>query len=463
MELLLVTWLELLLVTWLPLVQPAVSELPMPVNLTLNFSHLGFMLRWAPGPGTPPGTSYRVSLDTRRKHLPVESCMQVQQPLVCDLTGALDLTETYSTTVTAQLDTHFSKEAVIPEFRPISHLELPVLSVSPCDSDLCVHLHLRPGHQHFLDTYTNIQYQLQIRSNTRQFTKDIRSLNTVALPDLVPGTRYCISVRFNDDLVDKHSDFSQPVCAFTSGLFPTDAVISVGLCLVVMAALGVLAVLFSAGFICLRRKPLPSVLTSFRPSEESHLVASWTVSLPSLLKVWPITPSKRRKNSSQSSSEESDEEGSTESAGGNTGGAYEHQTHSLTSSSCLLVPSSTKPQTVAGLLLSEPPQSQTLTDVQSSAVPTNRPTAGSGGADNQEQMLQESSGNDVNLLTLTFGGQELPEALEHGQQGRHPLPDRGALGEDSGTPVLPSRTVTAGWGAEEEEEELDEDCGYMGR
>lgn len=42
---------------------PAKSELPQPVNLTLNSNYVSHMLKWEPGPGTPTGVHYSVTFD----------------------------------------------------------------------------------------------------------------------------------------------------------------------------------------------------------------------------------------------------------------------------------------------------------------------------------------------------------------------------------------------------------------
>lgn len=37
------------------------------------------------------------------------------------------------------------------------------------------------------------------------------------LPNLNPGREYCVSIRFSDDLVDRNSNYSGPVCAVAPG------------------------------------------------------------------------------------------------------------------------------------------------------------------------------------------------------------------------------------------------------
>lgn len=218
--------------------------------------------------------------------------------------------------------------------------------------------------------------------------------------------------------------------------------------------------------------------TFTRHFEEGYFVASWPVSPSSLWNIWPIIPSAGTEGNKQSLSDESDEECSTETTGGSTGGGYK-QYNVFTPSSSSMAPLSTNPKPVAGLTLDHPPdqfQPQTLTDTRSSAVPTNSLTESRSA---EEHMLEGSAEHDVNLLTLTFGGQDLeemelhkeePEDLEEleQQEALDALPEKAvhsASEEYSLNPVLPSQTVAGevSLRTEEEEEDLDENFGYMGR
>lgn len=109
------------------------------------------------------------------------------------------------------------------------------------------------------------------------------------LPNLNPGREYCVSIRFSDDLVDRNSNYSGPVCAVAPGnrqaasggvgacggftepqhwspvttddsVVCADALIAVLVCLLLLVAMVMVAMLGAAGYICPSRKPLPRIL-----------------------------------------------------------------------------------------------------------------------------------------------------------------------------------------------------------
>uniref|UniRef100_UPI0037E8DDD9 interleukin-20 receptor subunit alpha-like isoform X1 n=1 Tax=Semicossyphus pulcher TaxID=241346 RepID=UPI0037E8DDD9 len=246
-------------------VLPAMTELPPPINLTLTSDHLIHLLRWQQGAATPTGTSYSVSVcpETGTSWLPVPGCQTVQDPLVCNLTEAFsDPHQAYFTQVTAQLEGQTSQSVIHQGFKPIKDtiLNPPLLHVTPCGRNLCVDL--QPPLPHLRHIYTHLKYTLKITSSEDrvQFSEDSVSLGRRVLERLGPSRRYCVSVCLTDSLELRQSDYSRPVCAFTPSTFSADAVISALLCVLLMFFVFTVALLVYAGFICLKRRPLPSVL-----------------------------------------------------------------------------------------------------------------------------------------------------------------------------------------------------------
>ncbi|KAK7938426.1 hypothetical protein WMY93_001752 [Mugilogobius chulae] len=89
-----------------------------------------------------------------------------------------------------------------------------------------------------------------------------RSLQRYMEPAVKVGSQYCVSIRFFDEIVPRVSNFSRPECVYIHSPVPAAplAVIAVLLVLLVL----VLLVLCRLGFICLRKRRLPSALTSVR-------------------------------------------------------------------------------------------------------------------------------------------------------------------------------------------------------
>ncbi|XP_056266827.1 interferon alpha/beta receptor 2-like isoform X3 [Pseudoliparis swirei] len=266
------------MLAWFSHVLSAMSELPQPFNATLNSRHFIHMLKWEPGPGTPTGASYHVTVttDTGTAWLPVVGCEDVQHPLVCNLTEAFsDPKRVYFTQIEELLEAQHSQIVMLSGFKPIqdTQLDLPLLTVTPCGEDLCVDL--QPPMEHLGEIYDSLNYKLRIKSSnadTPQSFQNTKSLRRQVLKNMASGRRYCVSVCFSPGrVVSRESNYSQPVCASipghdaagtghcVRGHVSKDSWISATLCLLVMCGVVAGALLVYTGFIYLRR-PLPWVL-----------------------------------------------------------------------------------------------------------------------------------------------------------------------------------------------------------
>ncbi|TDH07153.1 hypothetical protein EPR50_G00121830 [Perca flavescens] len=493
------------MVAWLPQVLTAMSELPQPVNVTLSSKHFIHVLKWAPGPGTPTGVHYHVSVCTIRgtSLVPVAGCELVQHPLVCNLTEAFsNPNESYFTQIKAVLDAQESEPVTQPEYKPIkdADMDLPLLTVTPCGRNLCVEL--QPPMEHLRGIYDSLQYRLRIQdtgysgSNTDKY-KSIRSLRRVPLEGLASGREYCVSVCFSDGFAPRTSRYSQPVCASTPGVFTagTDPWIAALLILLVMLVLVVVALLVFTGFICLRRWSLPSVL-DIHHIEGLVVVASCKTSLSSLLDVNPTAPSSGEKRTSQTS-DQSDAESETESTGGTGGGGYKLRrgtnllSSSYSSPSLLSAPLCAEPEPLLPSFSSDQtpsdffhpqPEPSVSAETHSRAgpkdsLPISETSSGPADADlltvgtiQPEKAEEKVAGNgdsqNVNLFTLTFG--------THGEEKEVETESSSASEVYRTIPTPPSQTTDAKHVSiatvsysdddeDEEEDEVDELSGYMRR
>ncbi|XP_014824484.1 PREDICTED: interferon alpha/beta receptor 2-like isoform X2 [Poecilia mexicana] len=417
------------ILTWLPLALTAVSGLPAPLNVKVTLDQSGYMLTWEQGAGTPSGTYFSVHtarLNSNKELTLVSGCQRVQKPLTCNLTETFgDLLHIFNIEVKAHLGNNTSQPAKLGEYKPIAHLPLPSLNVASCRTKLC--LRFLPPYSRFQENYDKIDYELQIKSShtDKPETLKIRSLkNTEIVMDLVPGRNYCVSIRFNYSLYKLQSNFSRPECISIPGPFSSDAVVSAVLSLLVMAVIVIIALLFWTGFICLKRSPMPSVLTSIFHLEEVK-VSSCGDAPSSLLNIRSMAPPAGKRTSS--SSEESDEESCRETSGMSSSGANYALRQganplSSTSSSSSSLSSPSKP---------EPPPNQTP-DSQHEVlvVIEHRPGAEQKLDSLEERRTEEEEaavnvGQEVNLLTLTFGcleKQEEEEATEE-EEGCPDVPD----------------------------------------
>lgn len=368
-------------------------------------------------------------------------CERVQKPLFCDLTAAFSvLTEKYLTRVGAQLGGQVfgdPNETEVP-FKPIEHLSLPLLSVAPSDRSLSVDLH--PPLERLRQSYDILHYELRISSNPdkMQFIKT-ESLKSYKWDRLEPGRRYCVAVRFCDKNEDMYSNFSPPECATVPAIFSADPLISGMLCSLVIIVMFCIFMLISTGFICLRRRLLPSVLTTIHHLEEAGLNDPCIISP---LNIEQTAPSAGKKGSSCSSSDESDEESETES----TGGAYTQRAGTnLLSSSSSSSSSLTQPKPPPVVSSNQEPYSQ-----RNALISTGSPSRAGLELRSCGGRPKEEEEKDVNLLTLTFGRVEQEEEEEKKSDFIvEEVAFDSVLGEEGATETV-----------HDEEEEV---CGYMGR
>ncbi|KAG7239135.1 hypothetical protein INR49_030016 [Caranx melampygus] len=407
------------------------SELPQPVNLTLTSIHLRHMLKWQPGPETPPGVHYNVTVNTDRgtSWVSVSGCERVRHPLVCNLTDAFpELTQVYLVQVTAWLEGQASHPLTHLGFTPIKDtcLEQPLLTVTPCGRDLCVDL--QPPKEHLRQAYDTLDYKLKFVT--------IRSLKEQTVKDLAPGREYCVSVCSLNILESKESNYSEPKCAFTTSISHADPWISAMLCLLVLIGVAVFSLLVFTGFFCLREGPLPLVLTSVHHADEVLVISPYRTPLSSLFNVKATLPSAGERKSSRSSLEESDGEGGTESTG------------------------DSRPETQPSAGLNH--TLGTHTDTHSVTTETVQTSKEEGeGVDSQ----------DVNLLTLTFGSHEKEEEEEEEEKEEEHVgvaePGLPSVSEEVNITIAqPSQTWNDTDFAMETtsaDEEGEEESGYMGR
>ncbi|XP_056431499.1 interferon alpha/beta receptor 2-like [Gadus chalcogrammus] len=269
----------LLMLAWLSRVFSEIVPLPKPVNVNVTSSHFIHLLTWQPGPGTPRGVAYNVSVSRERDlpWVPVAGCVLVKHPLVCDLTGAFtNPTHVYYSMVVALLESQASPGAYSTGFKPIKDGELasPLLTLAACDHSLCVDLH--PPLERVRALYQGLQYQLRVTtrspgSQPAESLERTRSLKRHVLKDQAPGREYCVSVRIRDPQTHREFPFSPPTCASTptAGVRSADVLLVVSVLALVLLVV-VLYLLVQTGVVCLKN-PLPSVLIFINPLVEERL------------------------------------------------------------------------------------------------------------------------------------------------------------------------------------------------
>uniref|UniRef100_A0A3P9H4S1 Fibronectin type-III domain-containing protein n=1 Tax=Oryzias latipes TaxID=8090 RepID=A0A3P9H4S1_ORYLA len=435
----------------------AVSEVPAPTNLTLTSRNLQHLLTWRPGPGTPPGSVYRVTKRTDRDvEAAVHGCERVQPPLTCNLTAALQKHpfDSYSIRVTALVGNQASPAAEFVKFKPVEHLDPPLVTVTPCGRNLCVEL--RPPHSSLSSVYNQSLFQLQIRDSsslTERILKVRVSMEGEVLEHLSSGRQYCVSIRFAPTPDRNHSNFSQPVCAHTPSIFAAaEPLIAVLLCLLLTAVTVCMGLFLWTRTTCLLFSKLPSVLVS--GTTIRHLEEVLVQSLPESVSSLSNTGGpKALALSSSEDSEDEEEESITDSSGASSQEGYKGRgdSSSLPSSSGLRPPPTSCPDPPCQKKAQDP---RSRTELSGSTAEV--------GTDEQKLLGGEAGAQEVNLLTVTFS-RELEEQQEDhllslccsGPSEEGAGPEEDLAGGVTAASQPPQREVV--------EEKEDDSSGYMCR
>ncbi|XP_062312192.1 cytokine receptor family member b2 [Osmerus eperlanus] len=430
-----------LMLTWILQAHPVMCEVPVPMNVNISSKHFVHLLTWQPGPASPKDVYYNVSvasLNRGNSWEPVAGCEHVEDPLLCNMTGAFpDRSEVYYCKVQAVLGQQLSPEARTEGFKPIqdTHLNPPMVSLRACGRGLCVGL--RPPVAGLDDVYDSLSYALKVNCSsmeTCQFSRETKSLKEVILPDLVPGREYCVEVRISDNLERRDSVYGSRECVHTTAIHTTDTEAAVVLCVLVVGGVAVMILLVHTGGCCLQTSA-PQMLSDVKHHEKQLLTDPSSETLFSTVHVEASLPPAAETEDSSQSCEES--KGEAEDGSGGKRGNYEIRPSASTmtnplsssSSSC----SSSSISSNAQLLPCPIPGATTGQTSQSSGAPTDPVCVRQQPASPVPDRQTEPAGTPDRPSPGT------PDRPSPGAPDR-PSPDR----PSPGTPDRPSPTQTGG-------------------
>ncbi|XP_067117516.1 cytokine receptor family member b2 [Osmerus mordax] len=367
-----------LMLTWILQAHPVMCEVPVPMNVNISSKHFVHLLTWQPGPASPKDVYYNVSvasLNRGNSWEPVAGCEHVEDPLLCNMTGAFpDRSEVYYCKVQAVLGQQVSTEAMTEGFKPIqdTHLNPPMVSLRACGRGLCVGL--RPPVAGLDDVYDSLSYALKVNCSsmeTCQFSRETKSLKEVILPDLVPGREYCVEVRISDNLERRDSVYGSRECVHTTATHTTDTEAAVVLCVLVVGGVAVMILLVHTGVCCLQTSAL-QMLSDVKHHEKQLLTDPSSETMFSTVHVEASLPPAAETEDSSQSCEES--EGEAEDGSRGKRGNYEIRPSASTMtnplSSCSSSCSSSSISSSAQLLPCPIPGATTGQTSQSSGAPT---------------------------------------------------------------------------------------------
>ncbi|KAM9447820.1 uncharacterized protein ACWYII_013192 isoform 1-T5 [Salvelinus alpinus] len=293
----------------------ALCTLPAPVNVTIDSLNFHHVLRWIPGPGTPPGPMYKIF---RR-----ENNVTLQLQHQTNMTNQkLDLypKEEHRLCVQASHDLLESPLAGIT-FTPFTETVIgpPILSLDGCGNCLVINITL-PEMRTIQKVYgSTVSFQIDWkRAGETQFKETRTRHLSYMLENLKVGAEYCVRVH-TKITTNKNTQLSEWKCAHTSIVEPNrvPAVVAGVSVLLIVSGAGLMVlmfVLFYTGFLCKLKTHLPRSLTAL---VEGYLVIPERT-VPDLVSISSepekqgkaLTPKAHhnRENSNRAGEEEEEEE-----------------------------------------------------------------------------------------------------------------------------------------------------------
>ncbi|XP_040913016.1 interferon alpha/beta receptor 2-like [Toxotes jaculatrix] len=249
------------------------SSLPAPVNvsvISVNFHHV---LRWDPGPGTPPGTQYRIfkRVNGRKKKQRLSSVSTTSFKMTFK---KKEHPVTYYLTVQAFYNHTLSPESSKYAFSPYTDTIIgpPTFSLAGCGNCIQMNISLpeadrSSGIDDILRFY-DAHFRVLLRRDKKVDSDcEIRS-KSYTFSNLKEGVEYCIQVH-TMIRVNRNTQPSAWKCTFTSIVEPhRDPLILGGVAAFVSLVVGILmtslSCLYYTGFLCKFKAPLPGVLIPTR-------------------------------------------------------------------------------------------------------------------------------------------------------------------------------------------------------
>ncbi|XP_029314458.1 cytokine receptor family member b1 [Cottoperca gobio] len=256
------------------------SSLPAPVNLSISSVNFNHVLSWVPGPGTPPGTRYKINRRVNRK------AKLMLNSNTTSIKLKLRNDYKYELTVQASYKKTLSPESEKKTFEPLRDTEIgpPKVSLAGCGNCIQINISLPEA-----DESTNINdmkgfygahFKVLWRKPKEKLTEGsiITPNKSYTLNNLLSGTEYCVKVRtlINANRNTKPSAWN---CTFSSIVEPSTGFVVLGavagLLIVVFGVLmSSMFCLYYTGFLC-KLATLPRVLTAL--SQGCTLTPEWTI------------------------------------------------------------------------------------------------------------------------------------------------------------------------------------------
>lgn len=233
------------------------GSLPAPVNVSVKSVNFNHILRWDPGPGTPPGTQYIVvkRLNGDKKELS-------QNTTETSLKLDLDSYCSYYLTVQASYNQTLSPKSPKVPFSPFKDTKIgpPKVSLTGCGECIQVNISL---HKNIEEFYPLPQFTVSLKKPNEAEKVFSREGKNFTLENLQRGQEYCVKMHL-ESIVNKNTESSAWTCTFTSieEQRRVDVILGIGgvlLFLAICALMSLMLCLHYTGFLC-KLETLPRAL-----------------------------------------------------------------------------------------------------------------------------------------------------------------------------------------------------------
>ncbi|XP_071762339.2 cytokine receptor family member b1 [Centroberyx gerrardi] len=246
----------------------ALSSLPAPVNVSVDSVNFHHVLRWEPGPGTPPGVQYLIYRRVNKKKEPLKPSNTTWRRL------RLKTDVMYHLSVQALLNLSRSPESSAVTFTPFTDTKIgpPKLSLAGCGNCIQMNISLPEAdkaakiNERDILKYYGASFKVYWKKpGGSQLSVDVYE-KSYTLPNLETGVEYCVQVHTQIN-TNKNTEPTDWMCTFTSILEPSrvPAVLgAVATSLIISGAVVITLTLFLVytGFMCKLKAHLPRALLS---------------------------------------------------------------------------------------------------------------------------------------------------------------------------------------------------------
>ncbi|KAM7407920.1 hypothetical protein PAMA_003601 [Pampus argenteus] len=283
------------------------GSLPAPVNVSMNSVNFHHVLRWDPGPGSPPGTSYLIF-----KRMKGRKPKEPQKSTKTSLTLKLKNEGWYYLNVQASYNQTLSPMSSTVTFNAYENTKIgpPKLSLAGCGN--CIHINISLP-KVVQDFYKDL---LVFRVSLKKPNEPLKAIETrnksVTLELLQKGQEYCVQVEAKC-AANLNTEPSAWTCTFTSIVEPRRVGVVVGiaaaLLLVVISLLvSFMLCLYYTGFICKLKETLPRPLIVRDTILVSGGIMTLERTIPVLITITSETDKQLPATRATSSGEEEEED-----------------------------------------------------------------------------------------------------------------------------------------------------------